>query len=387
MRLGALKCLRILGAQKGRIMSQGISEYAERSSMLLGAANQFQGALARDAARQEFATNELLGVAVREAPQDGLFGFQADTGFGRPPPPRRPGGLAAVLLEVQSANLLISAGLQAKEVPDTGDVKLFGDAKMQIETTRNQLLAPAVAKFVPSLAIESPNVEKAAEEFRKYSSKLLDEIVTETHETINVACKGLSSKLNSAELATALDRIGEAAPALEGVGRLVRAGIEKLRRAIDALVKLFGKDALAKLKAQISELWNKLGASQADNLLAALLGVSAVRRHIEEILAGRIRVPTAHGAKVVDGVTNTLPTVGTEFTRASQLLRGLIYAIDFAAILLGMLHFVGPWLALALGGAYLSVVGGAVLVGGEYAGEQQLLHWAKGVKQVAEEMA
>ena len=299
-------------------MSQGISEYAHRSSVLLDTTEQFQKAFVRDAARQEFATNELLGVAGKDAAQDVLIGFQADTGFGPPPPPPDAGGLALVLLDIQSANLLISAGLETNEVPDVRGAKFLDEAKTQIATTRNQLSVPAVAAFAPSLAIHSPSVEEAAEEFRKYSAELLGEIVREINKTVNIACKGLSARVGKVEVAKAFDRIGEAVPALEAVGRLVRAGIEKLRRAIEGLAELFGKDALAQLKAEIAELWNKFEASQADGLLATLLGASAVRRHIEEMLAGRIRVQTADGARIVDGATNALPTVGSEFARAES---------------------------------------------------------------------
>jgi hypothetical protein len=86
----------------------------------------------------------------------------------------------------------------------------------------------------------------------------------------------------------------------------------------------------------------------------------------------------------VDRASNSLTALAGAFTESNALLRALIRAIDLAAVLLLMLNFASPWLALGLAVAYLSAVGGALLVAGEYTGGRQLLHWTKGVEQVAE---
>lgn len=355
-----------------------IDEYARRSATLLHASERFRAALFADERQQQFRANDLLAAAGDEAAKDVFSRFQPG-GTSPLPRPSGPSALSAVLFDLQSGNLLIAAGLRIKELPAIDDGNLLSEAHRQIEASRGELVASDVRmQFAANLMIHSGDTNAAAAEFRRYSGELLDEIVLESRNTINTACKGLA-KLDPSEVTKAIDQLGGAVPIVADVGRLVRQGLEKVKRAIEAVAELFGKDTLDKVKATVQEIWSNVKSLDHD-LLGRLLGVGTVKKRIEQILAASTLTPAA-----LDRATNTLPGVASEFTKNNSLLRALIRAIELVALLLYALRFLtGPWLAVALGIAYLTIIGGALLIGGEYTGGRQLLHWAQGVEQLAE---
>lgn len=359
-------------------MAQGVDEYIHQAALLLQAAEQFEDSLAAGDAEQEFAVDELLGVAQKNAVQGISLRFQGQPGAGLPATRSVSGGLSAIVLELQSANVLVAAGLQKQELGLAGDLDLLHQAQQHVATTRDELSASATgsARFA-SLNIQSATAESATQAFRTYSGQLLDEIVDEAGNTAKAALKGVA-KLDAYQIANALSQIGEAVPIVAGVGVLLRKGIEKLKAAIEALSELFGKDAFDKVRDQIGEIWQQAG-EVGRALLTRLLGAQGVKARIEEILSG-----SSLPISAVDGASNALPVLAAEFARNNKLLRALVRAIDLAAGLLALLSFAGPWLGLALGTAYLSTIGGVLLVGGEYTGGRRLLRWVDGVEQVAE---
>jgi CTP-dependent riboflavin kinase len=95
--------------------------------------------------------------------------------------------------------------------------------------------------------VQSKTLESAADQFRNYSSELLEEIVGESEQTITAAITELK-KLDPAEIVKAVGQIGEAVPIVAGAGQVLRRGLEKLKRAIEALMEMFGKDAFKEVK-------------------------------------------------------------------------------------------------------------------------------------------
>src|SRR5690242_18182179 len=92
-------------------MSSGISEYTRRAALLLEAAQRFEESLA-DRDERDAAARQLLGAAEKDSFAEVRLGFEADTAATQPPPPIS-GRLAAVLFDLQSANVLVAAGLRA----------------------------------------------------------------------------------------------------------------------------------------------------------------------------------------------------------------------------------------------------------------------------------
>jgi hypothetical protein len=360
-------------------MTAGVSEYLSRSALLLQAAELFEDSLAANETEQDFAVNHLLTTAEKDG-AGVLVGFQTQNGVGRPPPSLEE-GLSAALWELQTANLLVAAGLKRRELEAEGAADLLDRAEQDFRTTRSELAtaSPTEARFEKVLNLNSKTLDAATGAFRTHSGNLLEEIVKEAEETIKDALKGLG-KLNVYQVASALSQLGQGLPIVAEAGALVRKGIEKLKRAIEGLAALFGKDGFAKVKEEIGEVWqqaNKLGRA----MLASVLGVEKVKARIEQILAD-----ASLAIASVDSGSNKLAPLAADFARNNKLVRALRRALDLAADFLTLLHFAGPWFGLALGAGYLSTIGGVLLVGGEYTGGRRLLQWVNGVEQIAEQI-
>ena len=112
-------------------------------------------------------------------------------------------------------------------------------------TTREELLAPArvSSKFASSVNAKSATLDSATSQFQIHSGDLLGEIVRDSAETIKTALTELK-KLDAAEVLKALGQIGQALPIIAEAGQVLRKGLEKLKRAIEALMEMFGKDAV-----------------------------------------------------------------------------------------------------------------------------------------------
>jgi hypothetical protein len=356
-------------------VAQGISDYTRRSAVLLQATERFEQSL--DAPRRrEVATRQLLTAAEKDSIAGVRLGFQVEPG--EPPPASVSGRLSAVLFDLQSANVLVAAGLRAEKPKEQGDGELLKDARRQMATTREELLAPALVPkgFAASLNLQSETLESAAEQFRNYSSQLLGEIVSESEQTITAAIAELK-KLDPAEIVKAVGQIGEAVPIVAGAGQVLRRGLEKLKRAIEALMEMFSRDAFKEVKEQIQRIVKEAGVS-GRTLLESLMGANAVKDRIKIILAG----PTLIISKV-DSASNSLPELARDFNRDNKLLRAVVRAIQLAGALLALVHFAAAWLVPTLAIAYVLAIGATVLVGRQYTGAWRVLAWSDGIEQVA----
>jgi hypothetical protein len=344
--------------------------------VLLQAAERFEDSLG-DPRRREAATKQLLNAAEKDSIADVRLGFQMEPGA--PPPASVSGRLSAALLDLQSANVLVAAGLRAEKPKEQGDGELLKDARRQMATTREELLAPALVPtgFAASLNLKSATLESAADQFRNYSSQLLGEIAGGAEETIKTAMTELK-KLDPAEIVKAVGQIGEAVPIVAGAGQLLRKGLEKLKRAIEALMEMFGKDAFKEVKEEIQRIVKEAGVS-GRTLLESLLGANSVKDRIKSILAS----PTLSISKV-DSASNSLPQLARDFNRDNKLLRAVLRAIQLAGLLLALVQFAAPWLVPTLAIAYVLAIGATVLVGRQYTGAWRVLAWNDGVEQVAD---
>ncbi len=360
-------------------MTSGISDYTRRSAVLLQATERFEQSL-DDPRRREAATKQLLNAAEKDSIADVRLGFQAEPGA--PPPASVSGRLSAVLFDLQSANVLVAAGLRTEKPKEPGEGERLKDARRQMATTREELLAPALVpkRFVAALNLQSKTLESAAEQFRNYSSELLGEIVSESEQTITAAITELK-KLDPAEIVKAVGQIGEAVPIVAGAGQVLRKGLEKLKRAIEALMEMFGKDAFKEVKEQIQRILKEAGVS-GRTLLESLLGADAVKDRIKTVLANPALITSK-----VDGASNSLPELARDFHRDNKLLRAVLRAIQLAGVLLALVHFAAPWLVPTLAIAYVLAIGATVLIGRQYTGAWRVLAWSDGVEQVAARIA
>ena len=187
------------------------------------------------------------------------------------------------------------------------------------------------------------------------------------------------TKLDAAKVAEALEGFGQRPlEMLAAAGRLTRRGIEKLKAAIDAIVSLFGSEALAQVKAKVGELWEAFKAGKFTGaILTAMFATATVNQYITETLSH-----STLDKDKIDNATNELSPLAQEYTRKVNLLRALRNGIGLVFGCLIFFDFAGPWITFTAALGYLAVIGGTVLVGSEYTGQYRLFGWANGVKQV-----
>ena len=356
-------------------MAPGTSDYTQRAAVLLHATERFEDSLG-DPRKRETAIKQLLSAAERDSIRDVRLGFRRQPGV--PPPASVSGRLSAVLFDLQSANVVVAAGLRAEKPHEQSDGSHLKDARRQMATTREELLAPArvSSKFAASVNAKSATLDSATSQFQIHSDDLLGEIVRESAETIKTALTELK-KLDAAEVFKALGQIGQALPLIAEAGQVLRKGLEKLKRAIEALMEMFGKDAFKEVKEQIERIVKGAGAS-GRTLLESLLGADAVKARIRSILAS-----AALSVSKVDGASNSLPRLARDFNRDNTLLRAVLRAIQLAGVLLALVQLAAPWLVPTLATAYVVGIGTTVLVGRQYTGAGRALAWIDGVEQVA----
>lgn len=347
----------------------GVPDYARQSSILLDAAERFERNI-NDARLRDDATKELLEASEPAGFGHVRLGFQNEPGTA--PEQSLTGRLSAVLFDLQSGNVLVAAGLRTED-EDAG--RLLHEARSEVATTREDLQSSEALGFAAQLNLQSATAASAAEQFRNYSGQLLAEMVDQAGETVKSAL-GELRKLDPVQIGNALGELGDAVPIVAAGAQLVRRGLEKLKRAIEALTDMFGSDAVKRLKDKLKAIMQEAGSSSR-KLLEALIGSDTVKKRIEEILGGQLTI-----AKV-DGATNALAPLAQDFARNNKLLRAVLRTIRLAGVLLALVPVATPWLAPSLAIGYLLVIATSLLLAQQYAGALRVLTWIDGVEQIA----
>jgi hypothetical protein len=292
--------------------------------------------------------------------------------------------LSGLLLELQSANVLMSAGIALNEHGGGADGRLLQDSIGQISSSRSELesaMASSAAKqaFAPQ---EKPSgsVGDAVVLFRSSAERTLTSITEGTDGVINSIFKELK-KLDGSKVLQAIDNLGQSFAVVASAGRLLRQGMEKLKSVLDALSKLFGADVLAKVKAEVKGIWEKFTSGQyTKDLVRSIAGIKSAEDRISEIAK-------LQGLEIsrLDGVSRKLAGLEDRYQGNVKILNGLIAGVVTAMAILAFLHLVGPWLALAAAGAYAAILAGSLVVAINYCGCRHLLNWVHGVCDIIEE--
>lgn len=64
-------------------------------------------------------------------------------------------------------------------------------------------------------------------------------------------------KFDSTKIIEGIDKLGESFQVVAAAGKLIRQGLDLLKKALDALSNLFGKEALANTRKKVREIWKK----------------------------------------------------------------------------------------------------------------------------------
>ena len=290
--------------------------------------------------------------------------------------------LSGILIEVQSANTLISAGLAINEHGQGAEPQRLDAAILQIRSTNSAVAAhmadSAILRFAPQTH-PSTTREEALELYQESAKRTLDSIADGTEGVIASAFAKLK-EVEPAKALQAIDNLGKSFDLVATAGRLIRQGLEQLKAAIDALSKLFGEDHLKDIKDAVRKIWEKFGGSKA--VVRSLIGEPEASKRVDTFAA---QAPLK--SVVLDTVSRELALLEDKFQGIHKILSGLVSAVILAMGLVATLQLFGlwvaaPWLALAAGGAYAAIIGGALLAGLNYTGSHPLFSSMRGVCQI-----
>jgi hypothetical protein len=164
------------------------------------------------------------------------------------------------------------------------------------------------------------------------------------------------------------------------VGRLVKKGIEKLKSTLQSLVDLLGQAGLGAAKERATKIWNKFTKGEySKELLNWLFGVKDTKDRIE----ARFKRDDPAVDKV-DIASNELRPLSEDYSKKMKILKGLVGVLTLITAAVGIFHVTVPWLPVALGAAYLTLMGAAIVMGMNYAGVSNALPWVTGVREIAD---
>ena len=291
--------------------------------------------------------------------------------------------LSQILLELQSANTLLAAGIAMNEHGRGENAKFLNDAVGQIRSTSSEV-GSHIAKskslqFAPQTKA-SETVQEAVTLFVDTASRTLESIANGTDSVIRSVFTKLK-ELDQSKVSEAIGTLGKSFQIVEAASRLIRRGLEKLKSVINALSDLFGSDAMADVKTKVQDVWKKFTNDNA--LVRNIIGLPAAQTRVRDFAqrAGQQLL-------TLDSLSRELALLEDKFQGKRNLLGGLEKAIVLAMSILAALQVFGlwavaPWTVLAAAGAYAALIGAALLVGMNYTGSRRFVGWVRGVYEIA----
>lgn len=334
---------------------------------------------------RSIAIQDLESAAQAGTSSEAVLRFSAPAGVGAAQQAERispDDALSGVLLDLQGANILLSAGIALNEHGRGSSKALLNYSLENAETTRgivaSDLKALETKKFAPKAGVKSLNLEGARKAFRENADGVLKDIVDDANAVVNDVLKKLKD-FDGAKVLAGIDKLGESFQVVAAAGKLIRRGIELLNMALEALAKLFGKEAFAKVKGNVEEIWKKFKSGEySHDFLAWALDVKGTDTLITAAL-GQVDV----NITLIDNATNDLPGLSDKYKSKMKLLRSLLSAVAVAGSIIAILHVAAPWIPLVFAGIYAALIGATVLVAMDYTDSGHVLGWVRGVGQIA----
>lgn len=300
---------------------------------------------------------------------------------------------ATVLMDMQIANVLMAAGQVVGETNGESEPQLLDEALNDLEKTR-----PVIARGLSSPLAkekgpgrfnfsESPakskvsrpaKSESAVQTFKRVSDDTLDQLVSGVYE-VSLSVFAALKKLSPEKILEALDQLGGPMKTITGlIRRLISQGIQKMKQAIDDLVRLIGNDAITKIRDEIKEIWTSSEKGIVDVLLARIIGVATVRASIATILS-------------LDGIDEDTATQGSNdlaqllipYKGNMEMAKKSVKAISFASSVLVLTPIAGQKIALFAASSYLIILAAVVLLATDYADSGVILQRVRGVGKIA----
>ena len=200
------------------------------------------------------------------------------------------------------------------------------------------------------------------EGFRTAVATALDAIVDAAAQLAGAIVR-VAGSLPADEVVGAAGTIGaQLAKPVSGLRRLLSIGLEKLRSAVNTLMKVLGEQRAAALRGWIAEQWEKLRSGQLlAGPIGVLLGTGATRQLADGIVAGPELT-----AERIDGASVRVASVTAQYGRTASQLEGhagvLASAAKWGFAASKLLPVLGPWVTGAALAGYMALLGIGLLL-------------------------
>jgi hypothetical protein len=353
-----------------------INDYLSNAQAVLNAGRRLRVQLDAPIAERQFAARRLEEAAAESDAAAGrlrAFMFEeADAPAALTPEHRAEDALALITTDIHIANVLIAAGHVSDESGGGPVPPAVLDEALARLDNANRTLSRAAEQsgaFHFSEDVEpvsSLTLDAALDNFRSCMKNTLDTVVVESEKVARVAVDALG-KLPLEKVTAALGGLGTAGDALPRIGRLLRQGIDKLEGALNALLRLFGSDAMRK-KFRDGEL--------IPGLLRSALHVDDTMVFVENIL---------HSGKVtqvaLDAGSTALTRLTKDFSAKMASARTLSAGAAGATSILLLTPF-APQAALFAASLHAVIIAAVLLMALDYT-DSGTLRWVRGVREVA----
>lgn len=299
--------------------------------------------------------------------------------------------ISGVVAEVGVAKVLIAAGRVVGEAGEPGDASELNEALYQLEEQTRKLeqgsASPDRLSFseldTSTKTFDSPDLDSAVATFRAEATGALSGLVTDAAEVTTSVLAELE-KLDRANVVAGLKGLGERIEPLAKVGRLLRRGLTKLEQAIDALIRIVGSEALARVRERAAALWQKITATN-DPLEAVLRWAFQVGDAEAEV--ERVASSAQLDGEALDAASSAVAALRVRFRRTAEVLKQAVAALATALAVAGLVAVFVPGLLaqlpVASALAYGVVLGVVLLIGLDYADSGGWLGRVDGIRTVA----
>jgi tetrahydromethanopterin S-methyltransferase subunit A len=311
--------------------------------------------------------------------------------------------LGSVVADLQVAHVLLAAGQSIGELETPTALTRSMDAPSPLaealqslnNTARDLRQALAMPISQPVVAtrglfgspqpvviepVQSPSFEQALDTFRSTAMDTLEHMVDGVHKAIRSCIEAISG-LDEKAILSALEMLVGELGALPEVGRLVRLAVDRLKKAITAILTFLGDEVMDALKAKLKELVQQwLSARQIDIELRKVLNIQATQKFIEEVSAR----PDLSGDRL-DRASTAIKVLRARFDGHVETIG---QASKTVAVVGGLLvtSGLGVKAVLLAAVAYLAIIAWAVGMGIDYTDSGRILNRVQGIGTIAREL-
>lgn len=287
--------------------------------------------------------------------------------------------LADVLLDAQSANLLMAAAIATNEHDGSRSSEPLRTVLDDIDNFRRALsVAPERLRFAAE-SLDSDSLPAARDRFRTSAQRATRSVLEGTSNTIQIVIDNISL-VDPAKVLAAIDSLGKTLPITVGAGRFARAAVERLKSLIEKISVLFGAPALAGMQNTIRQVWHKIEAGEyTRDLLSWLMDTQTLGGRIEQICSeDRMRIGT------LDGCSRDLSELDDRYGRVAKVLNGLASAVVIAAGLAAYFTALATWVVPLSAAAYVAVIAAALVAAAAFFDKGPLFGGVRGLREIVQ---